>query len=97
MTLGDEAGVLVVRDDERALEDGAAVEVRAGTVAEPGAPVAAGVLRDPLAGVEAGGGSGRRHKALRRGACPGSGTLAPSRGPTVRGGRHPSCDPVSFV
>jgi uncharacterized protein YndB with AHSA1/START domain len=48
--LDDEPGVLVVRDEGRALEDGAAVEVRAGTVEEPGEPLADGVLRDPLAG-----------------------------------------------
>jgi uncharacterized protein YndB with AHSA1/START domain len=49
--LDDEPGVLVVLDDGRALEDGAAVEVRAGTVDEPGETLAGGVLRDPLAGV----------------------------------------------
>lgn len=48
--LDDEPGVLVVRDADAALEDGAAVEVRAGSVGEPGAPVASGRLRDPLAG-----------------------------------------------
>jgi uncharacterized protein YndB with AHSA1/START domain len=48
--MDDEPGVLVVRDEGRALEDGVPVEVRAGTVQEPGEPVAAGVLRDPLAG-----------------------------------------------
>jgi uncharacterized protein YndB with AHSA1/START domain len=48
--LDDEPGVLVVRDEGRPLEDGAAVEVRSGTVEEPGEPLAGGVLRDPLAG-----------------------------------------------
>jgi uncharacterized protein YndB with AHSA1/START domain len=48
--LGDESGVLVVRDEGRPLEDGAPVEVRSGTVEEPGEPLADGVLRDPLAG-----------------------------------------------
>jgi uncharacterized protein YndB with AHSA1/START domain len=48
--MDDTSGVLVVRDEGRALEDGAAVEVRTGTVEEPGEPVAGGVLRDPLAG-----------------------------------------------
>jgi uncharacterized protein YndB with AHSA1/START domain len=47
--LGDEPGVLVVRDEGRPLEDGAPVEVRSGSVEDPGEPVAAGVLRDPLA------------------------------------------------
>lgn len=45
-----DAGVLVVTDPGRALEDGAPVEIRAGTQAEPGERIAAGVLRDPLAG-----------------------------------------------
>jgi uncharacterized protein YndB with AHSA1/START domain len=48
--LDDEPGVLVVRDDGRALEDGAPVEVRAGTIEEPGEPLAGGLLRDPLGG-----------------------------------------------
>jgi uncharacterized protein YndB with AHSA1/START domain len=48
--LGDESGVLVVRDEGRPLEDGAPVEVRSGTVEEPGEALADGVLRDPLAG-----------------------------------------------
>jgi uncharacterized protein YndB with AHSA1/START domain len=48
--MDDTSGVLVVRDEGRALEDGAPVEVRSGTVEEPGEPVAGGVLRDPLAG-----------------------------------------------
>jgi uncharacterized protein YndB with AHSA1/START domain len=47
---GDEPAVLVVRDEGRPLEDGAPVEVRSGSVEDPGEPVAAGVLRDPLAG-----------------------------------------------
>jgi uncharacterized protein YndB with AHSA1/START domain len=47
--LGDEPGVLVVRDEGRALEHGAPVEVLAGTIEEPGEAVAGGVLRDPLA------------------------------------------------
>ena len=46
-----DTGVLVVSERGRALEDGAPVELRAGTVAEPGEPIASGVLRDPLAGV----------------------------------------------
>ncbi len=50
--LEDRPGVLVVRDPGRALEDGAAVEVRNGTVDDPGDPVAAGALRDPLAGID---------------------------------------------
>jgi uncharacterized protein YndB with AHSA1/START domain len=48
--MDDTSGVLVVRDEGRALEDGAPVEVRSGTVEEPGEAVAGGVLRDPLAG-----------------------------------------------
>jgi uncharacterized protein YndB with AHSA1/START domain len=59
VTLDDEPGVLVVGRDGAALEDGAAVEVRAGTVAEPGAVLASGVLRDPLAGAAAPGGAAR--------------------------------------
>jgi hypothetical protein len=49
VALGDRAGVLVVSEAGRALEDGAPVEVRAGTVSEPGESILAGVLRDPLA------------------------------------------------
>jgi len=45
----DGAGVLVVREAGASLADGAEVEVRAGSVDEPGQPVASGVLRDPLA------------------------------------------------
>jgi uncharacterized protein YndB with AHSA1/START domain len=47
--LGEQPGVLVVREADGALEDGADVEVRAGSVDEPGEPVASGRLRDPLA------------------------------------------------
>lgn len=47
--VGDEPGVLVVRDEGRALEDGVPVEVLAGTIDEPGEAVTGGVLRDPLA------------------------------------------------
>jgi uncharacterized protein YndB with AHSA1/START domain len=43
-------GVLVVRDADQALEDGAAVEIRAGSVDEPGEVLTTGTLRDPLAG-----------------------------------------------
>jgi len=45
----DGAAVLIVREAGESLADGAAVEVRAGSVDEPGEPVASGVLRDPLA------------------------------------------------
>ena len=41
--------VLVVRADGQAFEDGAEVVVRDGSAAEPGEPIASGVLRDPLA------------------------------------------------
>ncbi len=50
--LEDRPGVLVVRDPGRALEDGAAVEVRAGTVADPGPILATGALGDPLARID---------------------------------------------
>jgi uncharacterized protein YndB with AHSA1/START domain len=44
-----DAGVLVVRDASSELEDGAEVEVRTGSVDEPGGVVLSGVLHDPLA------------------------------------------------
>jgi len=47
--LDDLPGVLIVRDRDVPLRDGAAVEVREGTVETPGELVTEGVLRDPLA------------------------------------------------
>jgi uncharacterized protein YndB with AHSA1/START domain len=49
VTYDEEPRVLIVRDAGQAFADGAAVQVHTGTVEEPGAPVAAGTLRDPLA------------------------------------------------
>jgi uncharacterized protein YndB with AHSA1/START domain len=57
-TVGDRSGLLVVRDPGLQFADGAVVEVREGTVAEPGAVRATGVLSDPLAG--------RRHATIGR-------------------------------
>jgi uncharacterized protein YndB with AHSA1/START domain len=45
----DDAAVLVVREEGKPLADGAEVELRAGSVDEPGETVATGRLRDPLA------------------------------------------------
>lgn len=52
VALDDAAAVLVVRDPGHALEDGAAVELRAGSADAPGDVIAAGTLRDPLAGAQ---------------------------------------------
>ncbi|HEU4975947.1 MAG TPA: SRPBCC family protein [Baekduia sp.] len=49
VALDGERGVLVVDAAGAALEDGVPVAVRAGTVADPGATLLTGVLRDPLA------------------------------------------------
>jgi uncharacterized protein YndB with AHSA1/START domain len=44
-----EPGVMVVREPGKALTDGTAVEIRRGTLDEPGEPVHEGTLRDPIA------------------------------------------------